>query len=168
MVGLLSQQNFKQNNLLFWSFLHYATLLKIFWHVRAGTRRGSGEPAEWGLHLETSIWLKLAHHPRRQNQHLGMGIRSSGDATTRMRGPANAEQLGALRHQNTTPTNDHSQNDEMVRTFLGVQCKGGWLLEIGGAGLMEIRLYSNTNVLQCQYMYLFNLQNIFLWKLLDP
>ena len=38
------------------------------------------------------------------------------EATSSNEGPDYAELLGELGHHNTTPTNDHSQNDEMVGT----------------------------------------------------
>ena len=38
------------------------------------------------------------------------------EAATSSKGLANAKPLGELGHHNTSPTNDHSQNDEMVGT----------------------------------------------------
>ena len=38
------------------------------------------------------------------------------EAATNDEGLAYAKLLGELGHHNTTPTNDHSQNDEMVGT----------------------------------------------------
>ena len=69
----------------------------------------------WDLTLETSAWLELTHSPGRRSDP-GMGWRSSGAAIGNRR-KARAKLLGELGHQNMTLTNNHSQNNEMVRNL---------------------------------------------------